>query len=120
MPDITRLGTAPADRPGVLRSVTASTCPDVLLDGDRVIVIGRLLPELPDGAPGAVGDGEAVVEVPLSVFDDAARDRASDARLAASEAQRWEQREPHACSGCRFVPCETCPYLPNDQHQEQQ
>lgn len=57
-----------------------------------------------------------------------------DVLLAASEAEGWAARsctdggevtvpntstaEPDACSGCRYVPCDTCPHLPDDQQQE--
>lgn len=71
---IRRLGTPPHLRTGPDRSMCGSTCPDILLDGGRVIVIGRLLDGLPDGAPGNVGPGEAVVALPLTVMLDAARD----------------------------------------------
>lgn len=104
MPDLTRLGAAPMDRPGVLRSASGATCPDVLLAGDRVYVIGRHLQggDLLDLPPGSgVGEGETVVEIPLLVFRDAARDLMAqpDLLLAISESEgcsgRGEETVPN-------------------------
>jgi len=77
---IRRLGTPPRQRTGTDRSMQSGNCPDLLLDGTRVIVIGRILAGLPASAPDdfGAGPGEMAVALPLSVFTDAARDLLDD------------------------------------------
>lgn len=84
---------------GHLRSATGQTCPDILIAGTRVLVIGErlqggdLLGLLPPGA--GVGPGETVVEIPAAVLRDAARDLMGqpDLLLAISESEGDDQRQ---------------------------
>lgn len=91
-----RIGTAPKDRKGCVSEsncpdilLEECSCPDVLHEGDRVIVIGTLLPGLPTGAPpdAGIGPDEAAVAIPYSVFTDACVDD------TIHRYQAWKTRE---------------------------